>query len=244
VTAQVLHPDVRIVHQYRLDLASQGQVVQDRLRVGRGLEFRARCQGLFDLALEPVGDGAHLAPLGGEPPSAPGLSIQVVLDIATSLSSFGNIRKHLARGEPLEIGFNAEFLREGIESVSGDELRLRLISSLRPGLIRDAGDDSTARREWQLGLPIEHSDHRHSGCRDSGRSHFAEHQRLRCGRLSRLVEFREVGLAQALHFRVVSLVERPERGLERASRFLDPRHLRRRDLPGCEYHAAQYGAQV
>src|ERR671936_705758 len=44
-------------------------------------------------------------------------------------------------GEPLEIGFNAEFLREGIESVSSDEIRLRLISPLRPGLITAEGDD-------------------------------------------------------------------------------------------------------
>ena len=26
-------------------------------------------------------------------------------------------------GEPLEIGFNAEFLRDGLESVSGDDVR-------------------------------------------------------------------------------------------------------------------------
>ena len=36
-------------------------------------------------------------------------------------------------GEPLEIGFNPEFLKEGIESVEGDEVLLRLISPLRPG---------------------------------------------------------------------------------------------------------------
>ena len=36
-------------------------------------------------------------------------------------------------GEPLEIGFNAEFLREGIESMTADEIQLRLISPLRPG---------------------------------------------------------------------------------------------------------------
>ena len=36
-------------------------------------------------------------------------------------------------GEPLEIGFNPEFLKEGIESVEGDEVMLRLISPLRPG---------------------------------------------------------------------------------------------------------------
>jgi DNA polymerase-3 subunit beta len=39
-------------------------------------------------------------------------------------------------GEELEIGFNPEFLRDGIESVDSDEVQLRLISSLRPGLIR------------------------------------------------------------------------------------------------------------
>src|ERR1700742_3193474 len=31
-------------------------------------------------------------------------------------------------GEPLEIGFNPEYLREGIESVGGDEVVLRLVS--------------------------------------------------------------------------------------------------------------------
>jgi DNA polymerase III subunit beta len=39
-------------------------------------------------------------------------------------------------GEALEIGFNPEFLREGIESVEGDEVVLRLISPLRPGLLQ------------------------------------------------------------------------------------------------------------
>jgi DNA polymerase III subunit beta len=45
-------------------------------------------------------------------------------------------------GETLEIGFNPEFLREGIESVGGDELLMRLISPLRPGLLEPVeGDD-------------------------------------------------------------------------------------------------------
>jgi DNA polymerase III subunit beta len=43
--------------------------------------------------------------------------------------------------DPLEIGFNPEFLRDGIESVEGDELRLKLISSLRPAVIQGEGDD-------------------------------------------------------------------------------------------------------
>jgi DNA polymerase III subunit beta len=52
-------------------------------------------------------------------------------------------------GEPLEVGFNAEFLREGIESVADDEIVFKLISPLRPGLIQGADDDF-----WYLIMPI------------------------------------------------------------------------------------------
>ncbi|HEV3001145.1 MAG TPA: DNA polymerase III subunit beta [Solirubrobacteraceae bacterium] len=44
-------------------------------------------------------------------------------------------------GEPFEIGFNPEFLRDGLESVDADDLVLKLISPLRPGLI-ESGDGS------------------------------------------------------------------------------------------------------
>ena len=43
-------------------------------------------------------------------------------------------------GEPFEIGFNPEFLRDGLESAESDDLILKLISPLRPGLIQ-SGDD-------------------------------------------------------------------------------------------------------
>jgi DNA polymerase-3 subunit beta len=45
-------------------------------------------------------------------------------------------------GEPFEIGFNPEFLRDGLESIDSNELVLKLISPLRPGLIEspDTGD--------------------------------------------------------------------------------------------------------
>ncbi len=43
--------------------------------------------------------------------------------------------------DPIEIGFNAEFLRDGLESLEDDQVRLKLISPLRPGLIQGAGDD-------------------------------------------------------------------------------------------------------
>jgi DNA polymerase-3 subunit beta len=46
-------------------------------------------------------------------------------------------------GEPLEIGFNAEFLREGLESVEGDDVKMKLISPLRPAILTDEADDFT-----------------------------------------------------------------------------------------------------
>jgi DNA polymerase-3 subunit beta len=39
------------------------------------------------------------------------------------------------RGEPFEIGFNPDFLRDGLESLDTDEFVMKLISPLRPGLI-------------------------------------------------------------------------------------------------------------
>jgi DNA polymerase-3 subunit beta len=44
-------------------------------------------------------------------------------------------------GEPLEIGFNAEFLRDGVESVTGETVRFRLISPLRPCVLQAEDND-------------------------------------------------------------------------------------------------------
>jgi DNA polymerase-3 subunit beta len=74
------------------------------------------------------------------------------LTVSAQTQDIGEARESLAvqfAGEPLEMGFNAEFLREGIESVETDELGLRLISPLRPGLIRSEGDGF-----WYLIMPI------------------------------------------------------------------------------------------
>jgi DNA polymerase III subunit beta len=43
----------------------------------------------------------------------------------------------------MEIGFNAEFLREGIESIAADDIQLKLISPLRPAVIEGGEDDPT-----------------------------------------------------------------------------------------------------
>ena len=51
--------------------------------------------------------------------------------------------------ETIEIGFNHEFLRDGIESVPGDEVKLSLISSLRPALL-----ESVDGAFWYVIMPI------------------------------------------------------------------------------------------
>jgi DNA polymerase-3 subunit beta len=42
------------------------------------------------------------------------------------------------QGEPFEIGFNPEFLRDGLEALESGDVLLKLISPLRPGLIQAA----------------------------------------------------------------------------------------------------------
>jgi DNA polymerase-3 subunit beta len=43
------------------------------------------------------------------------------------------------RGDPLEIGFNPTFLRDGLESVGSARMVLKLVSALRPGVIEAEG---------------------------------------------------------------------------------------------------------
>ena len=74
------------------------------------------------------------------------------LTISAQSQDVGETRESLAvrySGDPLEIGFNAEFLREGLESVTADEVKLELINPLRPGLISADGDSF-----WYLIMPI------------------------------------------------------------------------------------------
>ena len=67
------------------------------------------------------------------------------LTVAAETPDVGDARETMPaafEGEELEIGFNPEFLKEGIESLGGDEVLLRLISPLRPGLLEPVeGDD-------------------------------------------------------------------------------------------------------
>jgi DNA polymerase III subunit beta len=46
-------------------------------------------------------------------------------------------------GEEFVIGFNAEFLRDGVDSIVGDDVRMKLINPLRPAILEDAAGDFT-----------------------------------------------------------------------------------------------------
>lgn len=66
------------------------------------------------------------------------------LIVSAQTQDVGEARESLPvafAGEPLEIGFNADFLRDGLESVTDETVRLKLISPLRPGLIHGETDD-------------------------------------------------------------------------------------------------------
>ena len=65
------------------------------------------------------------------------------LTVSAQTPDVGEARESLPlafTGEPLEIGFNAEFLRAGLEAVEDSDLMLKLISPLRPGLIESADE--------------------------------------------------------------------------------------------------------
>lgn len=65
------------------------------------------------------------------------------LEVSAQTPDIGEASESLPvpfHGEPLTIGFNPEFFRDGLDSAETDELVLKLISPLRPGLIQ-SGDD-------------------------------------------------------------------------------------------------------
>jgi DNA polymerase-3 subunit beta len=75
------------------------------------------------------------------------------LTVSAQTPDVGEARESLPvafQGEPLEIGFNPEFLRAGLEAIDEGDVLVKLISPLRPGLI-EAADES---RFQYLIMPI------------------------------------------------------------------------------------------
>src|SRR5262249_4431678 len=65
------------------------------------------------------------------------------LTVSAQTPDIGEARESLPvafQGEAFEIGFNPEFLRDGLEGVQSGGVLLKLISPLRPGLIQSAED--------------------------------------------------------------------------------------------------------
>jgi DNA polymerase-3 subunit beta len=66
------------------------------------------------------------------------------LSVSAITQDVGEARESLPapfNGDPLEIGFNAEFLRDGLESVDSDSVTFKLISPLRPAVLEGESSD-------------------------------------------------------------------------------------------------------
>src|SRR6478609_4189964 len=66
------------------------------------------------------------------------------LTVSAVTQDVGEARESLPApytGEPMEIGFNAEFLRDGLDSVDSETIKFKLISPLRPAVLEGEADD-------------------------------------------------------------------------------------------------------
>ena len=74
------------------------------------------------------------------------------LTVSAQTQDVGEARESLPveyAGDELEIGFNPDFLRDGLEAIAAETIQLKLINPLRPGLIA-----SPAESFWYLIMPI------------------------------------------------------------------------------------------
>jgi DNA polymerase-3 subunit beta len=68
------------------------------------------------------------------------------LTVSARTQDVGEAREALPApfaSDALEIGFNADFLRDGLESIDSDTVRVKLISPLRPAVLQGDTDDYT-----------------------------------------------------------------------------------------------------
>jgi DNA polymerase-3 subunit beta len=68
------------------------------------------------------------------------------LTISAQTQDVGETRETMPAaysGEEFVIGFNAEFLRDGVDSIVGDDVKMKLINPLRPAILEDAAGDFT-----------------------------------------------------------------------------------------------------
>jgi len=68
------------------------------------------------------------------------------LSVSVQAQDVGEAKESLPAsysGEEFVVGFNAEFLRDGIDSIRGDDVLLKLINPLRPAILVDPAGDFT-----------------------------------------------------------------------------------------------------
>lgn len=116
-----------------------GQFPNDRQLIPEGFEHELRIAGseLRDVVRRISLLAQKNAPL--RLAFAPG-----ELTVSAQTPDIGEAREALPvpfQGEPFEIGFNPEFLRDGLDAIEEGDVLVRLISPLRPGLL-EAGDGS------------------------------------------------------------------------------------------------------
>ena len=66
------------------------------------------------------------------------------LTVSAVTQDVGEARESLPApytGDAMEIGFNAEFLRDGLDSVDSETIKFKLISPLRPAVLEGEADD-------------------------------------------------------------------------------------------------------
>ena len=68
------------------------------------------------------------------------------LTVSARTQDVGEARESLPApysADAMEIGFNADFLRDGLESIESETVRMKLISPLRPAVLQGETDDYT-----------------------------------------------------------------------------------------------------
>jgi DNA polymerase-3 subunit beta len=125
-----------------------GAVLSSRLIDGQFPNYRALLPETFEHELrisgEELGDVVKRISLMAQKNAPLRLSFaEGELTVSAQTPDVGEASEPLPvpfAGEPFEIGFNPDFLRDGLDSVGSEDLILKLISPLRPGLIEGADD--------------------------------------------------------------------------------------------------------
>ncbi len=136
------------VRQNQIVFAIAGVVLSSRLIEGQFPNYRQLLPETYEhelaLAGGEVTDVVRRISLLAQKNAPLRLSFQPgELTISAQTPDIGEARESLPvafQGEPFEIGFNPEFLRDGLEGIESGDIVLKLISPLRPGLIQAADD--------------------------------------------------------------------------------------------------------